>query len=102
MNILISLHSILRAAYKEDSELSQRNKSASCLTNTIKMLKSILKLDSQNITFPHFSYVLERYYKRKLHLNWNTFTVLSKKISNDHELIQSDPTSCPQNQKGNN
>ena len=27
---------------------------------------------------------------------------LSKKISNDQELIQSDPTSCPQNQKGNN
>ena len=26
----------------------------------------------------------------------------SKKISNDLELIQSDPTSCPQNQKGNN
>ena len=26
---------------------------------------------------------------------------LSKKISNDQELIQSDPTSCPQNQKGN-
>ena len=25
----------------------------------------------------------------------------SKKISNDQELIQSDPTSCPQNQKGN-
>ena len=28
--------------------------------------------------------------------------VHSKKISNDQELIQSDPTSCPQNQKGNN
>ena len=28
--------------------------------------------------------------------------VVSKKISNDQELIQSDPTSCPQNQKGNN
>ena len=27
--------------------------------------------------------------------------VKSKKISNDQELIQSDPTSCPQNQKGN-
>ena len=27
---------------------------------------------------------------------------VSKKISNDQELIQSDPTSCPQNQKGNN
>ena len=26
--------------------------------------------------------------------------VPSKKISNDQELIQSDPTSCPQNQKG--
>ena len=26
----------------------------------------------------------------------------SKKISNDQELIQSDPTSCSQNQKGNN
>ena len=28
--------------------------------------------------------------------------VPSKKISNDQELIQSDPISCPQNQKGNN
>ena len=28
--------------------------------------------------------------------------VRSKMISNDQELIQSDPTSCPQNQKGNN
>ena len=27
-------------------------------------------------------------------------TLGSKKISNDLELIQSDPTSCPQNQKG--
>ena len=26
----------------------------------------------------------------------------SKKIRNYQELIQSDPTSCPQNQKGNN
>ena len=26
----------------------------------------------------------------------------SKKISNDQELIQSDPISCHQNQKGNN
>ena len=29
-------------------------------------------------------------------------SVGSKKISNDQELIQSDPISCPQNQKGNN
>ena len=26
----------------------------------------------------------------------------SKKIRNDQELLKSDPTSCPQNQKGNN
>ena len=33
----------------------------------------------------------------------NHFNMLkSKNISNDQELIQSDPTSCPQNQKGNN
>ena len=30
------------------------------------------------------------------------FHVGSKKISNAQQLIQSDPTSCPQNQKGNN
>ena len=29
-------------------------------------------------------------------------SIKSKKISNDQELIQSDPISCPQNQKGNN
>ena len=28
--------------------------------------------------------------------------IRSKKISNDQELIQSDPISCPQNHKGNN
>ena len=50
-----SLHSVLRAAYKEVRELSQHIKSASCLTNTIKLLKSILKLDSQTITYSHFS-----------------------------------------------
>ena len=33
---------------------------------------------------------------------WINRFVESKKISNDQELIQSDPISCPQNQKGNN
>ena len=32
----------------------------------------------------------------------NINDIKSKKISNDQELIQSDPTSCPINQKGNN
>ena len=43
----------------------------------------------------------------KLHLLFYGKEILqyhrqSKKISNDQELIQSDPISCPQNQKGNN
>ena len=29
-------------------------------------------------------------------------SIQSKRINNDKELIHSDPTSCPQNQKGNN
>ena len=40
------------------------------------------------------------------HMFWDDFyksyVYQSKKISNDQELIQSDPISCPQNQKGNN
>ena len=34
--------------------------------------------------------------------NHNSLAFQSKKISNDQELIQSDPISYPQNQKGNN
>ena len=34
--------------------------------------------------------------------NYGHRSLKSKKISNDQELIQSDPISCPQNQKGNN
>ena len=39
----------------------------------------------------HFTFILS-----------DTDGQLSKKISNDQELIQSDPISCPQNQTGNN
>ena len=37
-----------------------------------------------------------------LHKMSKSMHIKSKKISNDQELIQSDPTSCPQNQTGNN
>ena len=40
--------------------------------------------------------------ERKCKNLWIEFSSQSKKLSNDQELIQSDPTSCPQNQKGNN
>ena len=35
-------------------------------------------------------------------LEFRLKSLKSKKISNNQELIQSDPISCPQNQKGNN
>ena len=35
-------------------------------------------------------------------LQFSRTSLISKKMSNDQELIQSDPISCPQNQKGNN
>ena len=37
-----------------------------------------------------------------IHFSESEASIPSKKISNDQELIQSDPISCPQNQKGNN
>ena len=37
-----------------------------------------------------------------LYEGFEKYTVKSKKISNDQELIHSDPISGPQNQKGNN
>ena len=39
------------------------------------------------------------WYQTDVNCEWS---VQGKKISNDQELIQSDPISCPQNQKGNN
>ena len=50
---------------------------------------------------------LKQFYVENSVQTWvfNPFFLLeekSKKISNDQELIQSDPISCPQNQKGNN
>ena len=39
---------------------------------------------------------------RQVALKTIHMTVQGKKISNDQELIKSDPISCPQNQKGNN
>ena len=39
---------------------------------------------------------------KKLKRNHKENLRLKKKISNDQELIQLDPTSSPQNQKGNN
>ena len=52
-----------------------------------------MQYDPSNKTI-HVSYTHIRPRKRRKYQ--------SKKISNDQDLIQSDPISCPQNQKGNN
>ena len=53
-----------------------------------------MSLDKFFFSFTTFSIILISFHRDR------DFT--SKKISNDQELIQSDPTSCPQNQKRNN
>ena len=55
---------------------------------------------------PYYKDIRDQYLPAKYILNPNLhkFNILmsSEKISNDQELIQLDPTSCPQNQTGNN
>ena len=59
---------------------------------TVQIRKVIfIQLRLKEGTFPTHFFSLEFWGK-----------IQSKKISNDQELIQSDPISCPQNQKGNN
>ena len=48
------------------------------------------------------SFYFYLYHKVKTYLSSLLLEEQSKKISNDQELIQSDPISRPQNQKGNN
>ena len=52
--------------------------------------------DMRKRNFTSLEVLTEKVLKRNLR------SLESKKISNDQELIQSDPISCPQNQKGNN
>ena len=55
------------------------------------------------VTGPVISVIPQNTLSRTVKQGAATYRITqSKKISNDQELIQSDPTSCPQNQKGNN
>ena len=69
--------------------------------------------DAKNYFFPRFmtgssqreilnNSMLKIQYKHESLIFFFLLEEKSKKISNDQELIQSDPISCPQNQKGNN
>ena len=55
---------------------------------------------SNNLLLQEALAVSEDLHKERI-FTWFSF-FRSKKMSNDQELIQSDPISCPQNQKGNN
>ena len=52
----------------------------------------------------HFSFKFSniKTFCRTFLRNYESIKVESKKISNDQESTQTDPTSCPQTQKGNN
>ena len=60
-------------------------------------INAFSKSDMNVSTWPLLSKILAQSFVTVV--NWVS---QSEKISNDQELIQSDPTSCPQNQKGNN
>ena len=60
------------------------------------MMKTLL---SKEVLYPSLKEIND---KVKYRMTNEPHHEKSKKISNDQELIQSDPISCPQNQKGNN
>ena len=76
-------NSFLSSVIRDWNDLSEEVRN-SAIISTFKC-----KLNS-NIKSP------PKYYFRGTRIGQN------KKIINDQELIQSDPTSCPQNRKGNN
>lgn len=59
-----SLHSILRAAFKEDQLLNSHN--ISSLTGTLSQVKKTIKLNDSCNSFIEFSDVLENFYKSKV------------------------------------
>ena len=62
----------------------------------IKFLNIIVKLTNSRLKLTLTTTEIHSY----THIGFFTISHQSKKISNDQEL-QSDPISCPQNQKGN-
>ena len=65
-------------------------------------LNAILVEDKDGSGKPVAYCFMRRETKETLEKVIDIFCEQSKKVSNDQELIQSDPTSYPQNQKGNN
>ena len=65
-------------------------------------MRRINELSSDLIKYIFKSSRLLRTFMYTIHRTQQMNSIKSKKISNDQELIPSDPISCPQNQKGNN
>ena len=85
-------------------------KESSVDVNLFKPVVSICDLGTSNWHEPALSYWgfdvtdVQKLQQQDSNLSFQTINIviLSKKISNDQEPIQSDLTSCPQSQKGNN
>ena len=68
----------------------------------VRFLKYVIDLENLIILLNIGQSILHSRQVPSIHFCYAGEGVESKKISNDQELIQSDPTPCPQNQKRNN
>ena len=75
-----------------------RDKNSS-ITSKVKLMRTLI---FSTFLYACESWTLTAELKRRIQALETRRYKKSKKISNDQELIQSDPISCPQNQKGNN
>ena len=107
-------------AYKETSEEEKSVVNGHCIHLALKFSVCVKKRQDRLPTMYWLPKLHKRPYKARFIANSSSCTttelskaltscliafkshVISKKISNDQELIQSDPISCPQNQKVNN
>ena len=82
-----------------DQELIQSDP-ISCPQNQKGILKSDCKQPLRIGIIRALNECTGRFFRATTRHNHKSSDMQSKKISNDQELIQSDPISCPQNQKG--
>ena len=93
---------ILKLLYKKGDKTSLNNWRPISLLNTdYKILAHILAQRLKKVIHKLIHTDQSGYIKGR-NIGTNIRLIQGKKISNDQELIQSNPISCPQNQKGNN
>ena len=97
-----SLECAINALKKEDDNYLDLKENRDIMNVDVN-LTSEIKLETKAVPTPKvFSFKSSDLTQIVEHLRVSRKCMESKKISNDQELIQSDPTSCLKNQKGNN